>query len=89
MERLYILVTGLAKMTAPSFKNLPGRLSVPAALEMSMFFNSFRATSSVVGFNWNLVVMFKVYIFVKILFYESMNTRLVEVEVFIAMFLPY
>ena len=59
MERLHISVTGFAKMTAPSFKNLPGRLSTPAALEISIFFNSFRTISSIVGFNWNLVVMFK------------------------------
>ena len=59
MERLHISVTGFPKMTAPSFKNLPGRLSTPAALEISIFFNSFRTISSIVGFNWNLVVMFK------------------------------
>ena len=59
MERFHILVIGFAKMTAPSFKNLPERLSIPAALEISIFLNSFRAISSVVGFNWNLLVMFK------------------------------
>ena len=59
MERLHILVTDFAKMTAPSFKNLPGRLSIHAALEMLMFFNSVRTIASVVGFNWNLVVTFK------------------------------
>ena len=59
MERLHISVIGFAKMTTPSFKNVPGRLSTPAALEISIPFNSFRATSSVVGFNCNLVVMFK------------------------------
>ena len=58
MERLHILVTSFAKMTPPSFKNLLGILSIPAALEISMFFNSFWTKSSVVGFNWNLVVMF-------------------------------
>ena len=51
MERLHISVTGFAKMTAPSFNNLPGRLSTPAALEISVFFNSYRTISSVVGFN--------------------------------------
>ena len=30
MERLHVSVTGFAKMTAPSFKNLPERLSTPA-----------------------------------------------------------
>ena len=40
MERLHITVTDFAKMTAPSFKNLPGRLSTPAALEISIFLNS-------------------------------------------------
>ena len=45
MEGLHILVTGFAKMTAPSLKNLPGRLSIPATLEMSKFFNSFRTIS--------------------------------------------
>ena len=59
MDRLHISVTGFAKMTAPSFKNIPGKLSIPAALEISVFFNSFRTISSVAGFNWNLVVMFK------------------------------
>ena len=59
MERLHILVTGFAKMTASSFKNLPARLSTPAALEITIFFYSFRTISLVVGFNWNLVVMFK------------------------------
>ena len=34
MERLYSLVTGFAKMTAPSFKNLPERLSIPATLKI-------------------------------------------------------
>ena len=59
MEKLHISVAGFAKMTAPSFKNLPGRLSAPAALEISIFFNSFRTIFSVVGFNLNLVIMFK------------------------------
>ena len=51
MERLHILVNGFAKMAVPSFKNLPGRLPIPATLEMSMFFNSFRTISSVNRFN--------------------------------------
>ena len=39
MERLHILVTGFAKMTVPSFKNLPRRLSIPTAVfEISIFF---------------------------------------------------
>ena len=59
MEKLHISVTGFAKMTAPSFKNLPGRLLTPAALEISILLNSFRTISSVVSFSWNLVVMFK------------------------------
>ena len=59
IEMLHILVAGFAKMTAPSFKNHPGKLSIAVTLEMSMFFNSFRRISSVVGFNWNLVVMSK------------------------------
>ena len=59
MERLRILITGFAKMTAQSSKNLPGRLSIPAALEMPIFFQSFRIISSVVGFNRNLAVVFK------------------------------
>ena len=59
MERLHISVTRFAKMTAQSFKNLAGRLSTPAALEILIFFNGFRKISSVVGFNCNLVVMFK------------------------------
>ena len=59
MEKLHISVTGFAKITAPFCKNLPGRLSIAAALEISIFFNSFRTISSVVGFSCNLVVMFK------------------------------
>ena len=59
MKRLRISVICFAKMTARSFKNLPGRLSIPAALQMSIFFNRLRTISSVVTFNWNLVVMFK------------------------------
>ena len=59
MERLHISVTRFAKMTEQSFKNHAGRLSTPAALEISIFFNGFRKISSVVGFNCNLVVMFK------------------------------
>ena len=54
-----ILVTGFAKMTAPSFINLAGKLSITGALQMSMFFNSFRTISSVIRFNWNLMVIFK------------------------------
>ena len=37
MERVHISGTGFAKMTAPSFKNLQGRLSTPTALEISIF----------------------------------------------------
>ena len=59
MEILHISVTGFAKMTAPSYKNVPRRFPTPAALEISKIFNSFRTISSVVGFNWNLVVMFR------------------------------
>ena len=57
MQRPHILLIGFAKMTAPSCKNVPGRLSIPAALEIRIFFNSFRTISSVVGFNWNSVDM--------------------------------
>ena len=59
MQRPHILLIGFAKMTAPSCKNLPGRLSIPAALEIRIFFNSFRTISSVVGFYWNPVDMCK------------------------------
>ena len=51
MERLHILVNGFAKMAVPSFKNLPGRLPIPATWEMPMFFNSFGEISSVNRFN--------------------------------------
>ena len=86
MERLHISVTGFVKMTAPSFKNLPGRLSTPASLEISIFFNSFRTISSVVGFDWNLVVMFK---FLQNFLLNRYHNCLGEVEAFVAMFLPY
>ena len=86
MERLHILVTGFAKMTALFFKILPGRLSIPAALEMFFFFNSFRKISSVVGFNCNLMVMSKS---LQNFFTESISYLWGEVEVFVAMFLLY
>ena len=38
MERVHILVTDFAKITAASFENLLRRSSIPAASEMSMFF---------------------------------------------------
>ena len=46
-----------AKVTVPTFRNLPGRLSKPTAIKMSIVFNSFRTIPPVVGFNWNLVGM--------------------------------
>ena len=36
IERLQISVTGLARTSAPSFRNLPGSLSMPAAFEVSI-----------------------------------------------------
>ena len=59
MQRPHILLIGFAKMTALFCKNLPRRLSIPAALEIRILFNSFRTISSVVGFNWNPVDMCK------------------------------
>ena len=36
IERLQIPVISLARILAPSFRNLPGRLSMPAAFEVSI-----------------------------------------------------
>ena len=36
IERLQISVTGLVRTSAPSFRNLPGSLSMPAAFEVSI-----------------------------------------------------
>ena len=53
------MVTDFAKITAPSFETLVGRLSIPAASKMSKFFNGFRTIFPVVGLNWILVFMSK------------------------------
>ena len=69
-------------MTALFLKNLPVRLSISAAIEISMFLNSFR-TFSVVGFNWNLPVTSKSL--------KNLFTVFVwgDGKVFLAMFLSY
>ena len=37
IDRLQISLRGFARISAPSFKNFPERLSMPAAFEMSIF----------------------------------------------------
>ena len=54
MERLHILVIGFAKIFAPSFKNFPERLSIPAALSIFISFNNFSTKSLVTFENLNL-----------------------------------
>ena len=49
MERLHILEIGFASIFAPSFKNFPERLSIPAALSIFISFNNF-GTKSLVSF---------------------------------------
>ena len=55
IDRLQIWERGLAKIVAPSFKNLPDRLSKPAALFSSMFLRIFTTLSSETKVNLNLV----------------------------------
>ena len=54
MKRLHILEIGFARIFAPSFKNFPERLSIPAALSIFISFNNFSRKSSVTFENLNL-----------------------------------
>ena len=55
MERLHILEIGFARMFAPSFKNLPERSSVSAALSIFISHNNFSTKSSVTFEKLNLL----------------------------------
>ena len=54
IDKLQIWEMGLAKIVAPSFKNLPDRLSRPAALFSSKSLRSFNTVSSDIKLNLNL-----------------------------------
>ena len=54
MERLHISEIGSARVFAPSFKNFPERLLIPAALSIFTSFNNFSTKSSVTFENLNL-----------------------------------
>ena len=54
MERLQFWEIGFARIFAPSFKNFPERLSIPAALSIFISFNNFSTKSSVTFENVNL-----------------------------------
>ena len=56
MDKLQVWEMGLAKTVAPSFKNLPGRLSSPAALFPSKSWRSFNTVSWDTKLNLNLVL---------------------------------
>ena len=54
MEILHIFVIGFARIFAPSFKNLPEILSIPAAFEMSIIYKPSKTFFSVVKFGLKL-----------------------------------
>ena len=54
MERLHSLEIGFARILAPSLKNFPERLSIPAALSIFISFTSCSTRSSVTFENLNL-----------------------------------
>ena len=54
MEILHIFVIGFARIFAPSFKNLPEILSIPAAFEMSVNCKTSKTFFSVVKFRLKL-----------------------------------
>ena len=49
IKRLHSFDTGKAKATAPSFKNIPDRLSIPAAFSGFVCVGYFKISSSEVG----------------------------------------
>ena len=49
IERLHSFDIGKAKTTAPSFKNLPDKLSIPAAFSGLVSVSNFKISSSEVG----------------------------------------
>ena len=54
MEILHIFAIDFARIYAPSFKNLPEILSIPAAFEMSINCKTSKTFFSVVKFRLNL-----------------------------------
>ena len=54
IERLHGFDIGKAKPTAPSFKNLPDKLSIPAAFSGLVSLSNFKVSSSQVGEKVNL-----------------------------------
>ena len=52
IDRLQISLRGFARISAPSFKNFPERLSMPAAFEMSMFCIILKTSSWEVILRW-------------------------------------
>ena len=54
MEILHIFAIAFARIFAPSFKNLPKILSIPAAFEMSINCKTFKTFFSVVKFRLKL-----------------------------------
>ena len=55
MERLHILQIGFARIFAPSFKNFPERLLIPATFSLFISFNNFSTKSSVTFEKFNLL----------------------------------
>ena len=54
MERLHSSEIGFARKFTPSFKNFPERLSIPAALSISICFSNCRTMPSVTFEHLNL-----------------------------------
>ena len=52
IDRLQISRRGLARISAPSFKNFPERLSMPAAFEILIFCIIIKTSSSEVSLRW-------------------------------------
>ena len=61
IERLHSFDIGEAKTTAPYFKNLPDKLSVPAAFSGLVSLSNFKTSSSKVGEKLNLCLWFSVF----------------------------
>ena len=49
IERIYSFDIGKAKTTAPSFKNLPDKLSIPVAFSGLVYLSNFKISSSEVS----------------------------------------
>ena len=59
IDRLQISLRSFARILAPSFKNFPERLSMPAAFEISMFCNILKTSSWEVRLSWKSFSMIK------------------------------